>query len=324
MPSPEQISRLAGRTGYREETLEKVVRLLDLLAEINRHPFLSHALVLKGGTALNLGFGNPRRLSVDLDFNYIGALARMDMERDRPQTQDAVARIAGAQGYRIQWSREAHAGRKCFLRYMSVRGAPDRIEIDLNFLHRQPLLPVSVRGLWSPDERASLQVRMLSLEELYAGKACAMLDRMAPRDLFDMAALPENAPGLHLSSIFRAIFIAMSGSLSHPVYSYGRDRARLASEDSVEQQLHPMLIQGETPEPEALMRQAWEVMDGLLSLTDIEREFVDRLQAGELRPELLFPDRADIAGRVGAHPVLLWKAENAAMHALRRQRKRQS
>ena len=83
--------------GTGEETLEKVVRLLDLLAEINRHPFLSHVLVLKGGTALNLGFGNPRRLSVDLDFNYIGALARTDMERDRPQTQDAVARIAGAQ-----------------------------------------------------------------------------------------------------------------------------------------------------------------------------------------------------------------------------------
>ena len=86
MPSPEQLAGLARRTGYRAEALEKVVRLLDLLAEVQRHPLLSRVLVLKGGTALNLGFGRPRRLSVDLDFNYVGALERDEMERERPLT----------------------------------------------------------------------------------------------------------------------------------------------------------------------------------------------------------------------------------------------
>ena len=320
MPSPEYLSGLALRTGFREGALEKVVRLLDLLSDINRHPFLSNVLVLKGGTALNFGFGKPRRLSVDLDFNYIGALKRSEMERDRPLVEDAVAQIAGAHGYRMQWSREAHAGRKCFLSYTNAHGGPDRIEVDLNFLHRQPLLETLERELWLPDDREPPRVRMLSLEELYAGKASAMLDRMAPRDLFDMAALPENAPTLRLSRIFRKVFVAVSGSLPHPVYSYSRDRSRPIGGELLKEQLYPMLIEGEAPEPDALAKGAWEGMEALLRLTDLEKEFVDRLQVGELKPELLFPDHPEIAERIGRHPALLWKAENAAAHARGRNR----
>ncbi len=59
---------LAASTGFRQETLEKVDRLIGLLDDVNRHPLLSRVLALKGGTALNLGFGPPSRLSVDLDF----------------------------------------------------------------------------------------------------------------------------------------------------------------------------------------------------------------------------------------------------------------
>ncbi|MSS73639.1 MAG: nucleotidyl transferase AbiEii/AbiGii toxin family protein [Candidatus Latescibacteria bacterium] len=323
MPSPEQLSRLARQTGYRAETLEKVLRLLALLAEVHRHPFLSRVLILKGGTALNLGFGKPRRLSVDLDFNYIGALEREEMERDRPRVEEALGRIVAAQGYRTQWSRAAHAGRKCFLSYTSARGALDRIEVDLNFLHRLPLLEPLERELWSPEGGEPLRVRLLSLEELYAGKACAMLDRMAPRDLFDMATLPENAPDLPSSSTFRKVFIAVSGSLPHPVHSYGRARTRPVEANLIREQLHPMLLEGEAPDPEVLVERAWKIMEPLLRLTEAEKAFVDRLQVGELKPELLFPDQPDLAERVGRHPGLLWKAENAAGHAKGRRRKRQ-
>ena len=46
---------------------------------VSRQPVLSRALALKGGTALNLCFGPPRRLSVDLDFNYIANVERERM-----------------------------------------------------------------------------------------------------------------------------------------------------------------------------------------------------------------------------------------------------
>jgi predicted nucleotidyltransferase component of viral defense system len=55
------------------------------------HPLLRHALVLKGGTALNLVFGAPQRLSVDLDFNYIAHAERERMLEDRPRMEAALA-----------------------------------------------------------------------------------------------------------------------------------------------------------------------------------------------------------------------------------------
>ena len=39
-------------TGYRPDTLEKALRLLELLDEIAEDPVLSRHLALKGGTAL--------------------------------------------------------------------------------------------------------------------------------------------------------------------------------------------------------------------------------------------------------------------------------
>ena len=57
--SAEHIEGLATETGFRPETLEKVIRLGEFAADVGRHPLLSRVLALKGGTALNLMFGFP-------------------------------------------------------------------------------------------------------------------------------------------------------------------------------------------------------------------------------------------------------------------------
>ena len=68
-PSAQSLQRLADETGHRAGTLEKALRLLDLLQEIARDRVLSDRLVLKGGTALNLFHIGLDRLSVDIDLN---------------------------------------------------------------------------------------------------------------------------------------------------------------------------------------------------------------------------------------------------------------
>src|SRR5665647_699670 len=74
--SANYLRRCAAETGFPAGTLERVVRLGELAADIARHPRLGEALALKGGTPLNLGFGPPHRLSIDLDYNYV---ARLDL-----------------------------------------------------------------------------------------------------------------------------------------------------------------------------------------------------------------------------------------------------
>lgn len=310
----EYLERLAAETGFRSETLEKVVRLGELAADIGRHPLLSRVLVLKGGTALNLMFGPPARLSVDLDFNYMGYEDRHRAQAERPDIERSIAIIGEGQGYRIQHSRDAHAGRKIYLSYVGAAGTPDRIEVDLNFLFRVPLGEVTTRALWQPPALARPEVPVVPLDELFAGKLRATLDRALPRDLFDVSRLPGYAAEGWPTTTLRRIHVALAATLPRPLHEYGERRLDRVTDRAIQEQLVPMLHRDEMPTARELKRHAWSVLAPLVMLDDDEREYIDRVHAGELAPELLFPDDEEMAGRLKRHPALQWKIENVRRH----------
>jgi predicted nucleotidyltransferase component of viral defense system len=307
------LQRMSAETGFHSGTLEKVVRLGSLLADVHRHPLLSLVLVLKGGTPLNLGFGPPARLSVDVDFNYVGALEREAMLAARPEVERALETIAGAQGYALQKSADAHAGRKLYLGYRNVDGGADRIEVDVNYLHRLCILE-PVRGfIWRPGG-APIEASVLAPEELVAGKLCALFSRRLPRDLFDAARIPEILGPRWLSGPARGLFVALAGTLGRPFYEHAVERLRDGSRGNLGAELGPMLRADARIEVAELRMRAWEVIEPLTQPTPPEREFTQRLQEGELLPGLLFPNDARVAERIRLHPALQWKAENARAH----------
>jgi predicted nucleotidyltransferase component of viral defense system len=313
------LDRLALSTGFRSDTLEKVIRLGEVVDSIARHAFLSRVLALKGGTALNLFFGPPRRLSVDLDFNYVGRVDREGMLEERGEVERAIDRIGEAHGYRIQLSAAEHAGGKRFFQYRNHRGSQDRIEVDLNFLYRVPLGRLCRRTMWQPkgiDRPAKLQV--VSIEELCAGKICALLARVAPRDLFDVAGFPSAARMALRRPRFRGLFVAFAGgALTHPLHTYKRSRIDRVTKRQIETELVPM-IRGDAPSLRKLREETWNVVKPLLALEAAEREFTHRLKKGELKPEILFPRDGKTAAALAKHPLLLWKAANARSHRERR------
>lgn len=311
---PEIIAAASAATGFRVEPIEKVIRLGDFAAGISRHPVLSDMLVLKGGTALNLAVAAPTRLSVDLDFNFAGPPDRDAMMRVRPEIEASVERIGRANGYRIQRSAEDHAGRKIYLHYRGVTGNADRIEVDLNFLHRVSFGRTRRCALWQPEGLPRPTVALAALEDTAAGKLCALLDRTKPRDLYDVSRLPQIAAAFWNTRSFRRLFVAFSGSLDHPLHSYGLQRLERVNQAQVDAELAPMLVTGRHPLAEELIGATWAAMGHLLEIDAAEREFVDRLQTGELRPELLFPEDSEMAVKVAGFPPLLWKVQNAARH----------
>lgn len=308
--SAEHVDGLAAETGFRPETLEKVIRLGELAADIGRHPLLSRVLALKGGTALNLLFGAPVRLSVDLDFNYVGQADRARMQDERPEVERAIEIVARGQGYQVQQSGEAHAGRKIYLAYSSVAGTRDRIEVDLNYLFRIPLGDVSRRSMWQPPDIARPEIATVPMEELFAGKLRATLDRAMPRDLFDTIRLPGCAGDTWGTLQFRRIHVALAGTLPHPLYKYGRNRLDRVTDRQAQEQLVPMLHADEHPTASDLKEKAWRVIAPLVELDESEREYIDRVHAGEVRPELLFPDDEVLAEQLERHPALKWKIDN--------------
>jgi hypothetical protein len=73
--SREYLARCAAASGYAESSLEKVIRLGELAGDVARHGLLGGCLALKGGTALQICFGPPSRLSSPLKHVRCGSPA---------------------------------------------------------------------------------------------------------------------------------------------------------------------------------------------------------------------------------------------------------
>lgn len=282
---------------------------------IARHPFLGQVLALKGGTALNICQGAPRRLSVDLDFNYIGHLDRERMLEDRPRVEEILIRMARKMDYQVQQSADAFAGRKLFLVYRSATGQNDRIEVDLNFLFRLPIAGTALAEVWQPGELDRPTVRVVSLMEILVGKMLAFLDRAAARDAWDLAHLTPQATAIAASAEFRAWLIALSTILDHPLTAYTRERFEYRiTEQAIVEQLAPMLMGGAQLRPNTLVKQSWEAISHLMALTEKEIRFITATQSGKLLPELLFLDFPETTLQVAAHPAIQWKLVNVRSH----------
>ena len=317
-PSAQTLQRLADDTGHQPGTLEKVLRLLDLLQEIARDRILSDRLVLKGGTALNLFHLGLDRLSVDIDLNYVGALDRAAMETERPAVDAALDRLLASQGYGVRRKPDEHAGGKWLVGYASALGSNATLEVDVNYMARQPLFGMArMESLPLGDMRAR-EVLVLDLHEIVAGKLVALVDRHAARDLFDARRI-LSIDKLDWNRI-KAAVLAMGASGRHD----WRNRSVDAIEGDPREFRNKLAVclprdrfaaRGEVDawidETVALCRESFAF---LFDLTANERAFLDGvLERGEIDAELL-----DIApafrARIANMPMLVWKTRHVRKH----------
>ena len=317
-PSAQTLQRFADETGHQTGTLEKVLRLLDLLQEIARDRVLADRLVLKGGTALNLFHLGFDRLSVDIDLNYVGALDRAAMEAERPDVEAALDRLLTSQGYGIRRRPDEHAGGKWLARYASALGGNATLEIDVNYMARQPLFGMARMESLPLGGMQAKDVLILDLHEIVAGKLVALIDRHAARDLFDARRI-LSIDGLEWGWI-KAAVLAMGAS--------GRRDWRTMSIDAIEgdprefrQKLAICLprdrlaARGEVDawidETVALCRERFAF---LFDLTANEQAFLDDvLDRGEIDASLL-GIASEIRVRIEAMPMLSWKTRHVREH----------
>jgi hypothetical protein len=317
--SQEFLARAARTTGFQIGPLEKVVRLGELAHDISRHPLLGDTLALKGGTAINLCFGEPKRMSVDLDYNYIGHLDRDGMLADRPKITQALIHLATRRGYKVQTSADEHAGHTLFLRYKSVEGSGDQIKVDANFMMRLSLDQPKKLQVWQPGDLDQPAIMVVGLMELLIGKMLAFLDRAAARDAWDLANLPGPMARVPMNEAFRPTFLALCGMLIHQpsVASEARIR-KLVSDDVVQKQLLPMLVDPTGVTGTSLVDTAWPRVAPFVDLSEAEDGYYKALTAGELKTDLLFPSDPAEATRLASHPALLWRVANVREHLRKR------
>ncbi|SHJ62570.1 hypothetical protein SAMN02745216_01999 [Desulfatibacillum alkenivorans DSM 16219] len=315
--SPEKLMAEAERTGFRPDLLEKVVMLLHLLASFQNHPFLKGKLALKGGTALNLFFLNVPRLSVDIDLNYVAQPGCEEMLKDRPKMEQALTAVFSREGFTVKRMPEDHAGGKWVLGYQSALGQPGNLEVDLNFMFRVPLWPVSIMDSRTVGSWTAKNVPVLNVHEIAAGKLAALFSRHQARDLFDCYQMM--ALGLDRVKV-RAAFFAYGAMNRKDWRQIKLDNVDFDPKE-LSRQLTPTLRtiaaqDAETAEEygRRLVEETKGALGFLFPFTDAEMEFLDRLlDHGEIHPALLTND-ADLVVRLSDHPLLEWKAVNVRKH----------
>lgn len=312
--SPEKLAAEAEATGFRADLLEKAARLLAVLGAVRDHPFLAGKVALKGGTALNLFVFNVPRLSVDIDLNYVGAWSRDAMLEERPRIEEAILSVFHREDFAVRRMPEEYACGKWSLRYQSAFGQSGKLEVDLNFMYRVPLWPVTAMDSHSLGSWRVTDIPVVNLHELAAGKLTALLARRKARDLFDSRLIfsMDNLDHERLRLAF-VVYGAMA-----------RKDWRTVSVADVEvnagelvKQLLPVLHIGATQGfkdartyGETLVEECQRGLSAVLPFTDAERAFLDlMLENGEIDATLLTSDPS-LQECIQAQPLLEWKALN--------------
>jgi len=309
---------IAEKTGFRIEMIEKVLLLINLLNTLNSHPFLKGKWALKGGTALNLFLLNLPRLSVDIDINYIGTTDREQMLADRPGIEQAAQAVFSREGFIIKRLPEEHAGGKWRLGYQSITGQPGNLEVDINFMYRQPLYDISIADSHPFGNFQAKKIPVLDLHELAAGKLTALLSRGQARDLYDCYQILSMHDIKH--DYLRIAFVVYGGMNR-------KDWRTVSIEDidfdasELARQLMPTLnieIQKKNISPakfgEKLLNNCNKALSLVLPLKDTEMEFLNRLlDKGEIIPSILTSDKTLIRN-IKKQPLLEWKALNVRQY----------
>ncbi len=312
--SPEALAAEAEATGFRPDVLETAVQLLSLLSVLTRHPVLRGELALKGGTALNLFVFDAPRLSVDIDLNYVGAQQLSEMQNERPMIEAAVESVFRREDFVVRRTRSGHAGGSWSLRYPSAGGQYSRLEVDINFMYRLPLWPVTSMDSIGLGRWHATSIPVVDLHELAAGKLAALLDRGKARDLFDSRLIFRMS---NLDSERLRIAFVVYGAMVRrdwrtvSVADVGFDATELT------RQLMPTLHRDALPrdaDPKeygtTLVDECRSGLSTLLPLQAAELQFLDRLlEHGEVEPALLTAN-ADLQRRIRSQPLLDWKARH--------------
>lgn len=116
--------------------VEKVLRLCGILDRLVSHADTHGAWLLTGGTALNLLYLDVPRLSVDIDLNFIGAADLEEMKEKRPRFEQALVSICAREGCSVRRAPSEHAGGKFRLRFASLLGGTQNLEVDVSYVAR--------------------------------------------------------------------------------------------------------------------------------------------------------------------------------------------
>lgn len=307
------LSRAAAQEGFVRDTLEKVYRLTRVLQYINSNPIMKDCLALKGGTAINLTVFNLPRLSVDIDLDYSKDTDREGMLEDRQRIVEDMEKYMSAEGYQKSGkSKKSHSLDSMIFTYVNTAGISDNIKIEINYSMRVHIFPLSYRQVQTGGILEGFKVLSVEGTELFGSKIKALLDRAAPRDLYDVDNMIKYGlfHGRDERNALRkcAVFYMAVGNKETP------ERVNIEAVDEItwyriKTDLLPVKRKKDKFDLDETKQRVKGYLTETMQLSDSENRFLREFCERKYYPEYLFEDQ-EVVNRLRKHPMALWKTQD--------------
>ena len=311
MPSynKQSLAEKAKELSVVRDTLEKVMRLIDILAFFDSSELLGNSLALKGGTAINLIFFDLPRLSVDIDLDFCNNVSREEMLAKREKIGELIEKYMFAAGYsRSPKSKTPHSLDSFVYSYTNAAGVTDNIKIEINYSLRSHVLPTEKKEIKFDAFGDRFLVNTVSPIEIYAGKTVALLTRAAARDLYDLNyMICSNLFGEKELELYRkCVIFYLAIATQSPPKELDYSSIESITAHKIKTDLKPVIRVKDAFELEEAKKTVTAFLSHNLYITEEEQQFLNQFESGHYTPELLFDD-SEILARIQNHPMAIWK-----------------
>ena len=273
---------------------------VQLLIEVLPYVKMDNYFALKGGTALNLFIRDLPRLSVDIDLMYLPVEPRTESLKNIAKIFEEMAQtieknIRFSKVHRLQQRGDGELSK------LQVERKGVRIKIEASPVTRgtvkEPQLMQNTPKV--QDMFGFTTTSVVHVDDLYAGKMCAALDRQHPRDFFDIRALLNNE-GISddLMDVFIVYLISSNQPISKLLDPHLIDISHIFKEQFVGMTTEPIELK--------ILEDTRKELISIVNkkLTDRHKEFLISFKEGDPKWDLLpFENIKDL-------PSVKWKQLN--------------
>jgi len=310
--SKRDLDRLASETNFIRDNLEKALRLCSILEYFGENPLLLKSLALKGGTAINLMIFDLPRLSVDIDLDFAIPCHREEMLAIRRKINREIITYMSTQGYILSpGTKNPHSLDSWVFYYRNVVNNKDNFKIEVNYSLRNHIFPL-VMSSTSVNFLPMVTIQVLSPVELFGSKIKALIERSAPRDLYDVHRMLTmkifHEPDFVMLRKTVLFYLAVGGS-KRLEENYSFESIKKLKFQQIRSSLLPVLRKNERFDFENAKEGIVDFLQSLLIFTSEEKTFIREFNNNHYYPELLFDDPL-ILERIRYHPMAEWKTRD--------------
>lgn len=301
------LSKLSNKLGVVRNTLEKVLRLAEILRFINNNELLKDKLALKGGTAINLLYSDLPRLSVDIDLDFAHNVDKNDMLKIRELIKEVLITHFTGEGYILsKHSRYSYALDSYVIAYTPSGGGSDNIKVEINYAMRSHILPLEQKMLDLSVIENPFSVLTVPKIEIYAGKINALLSRDQIRDLYDTyQMITNNLLDTHEIEILKNV-VLFYRYIQNETLDFNDDFKSKFTRRSYVRDLLSVIKKGDSFNLDDAINKVLEFIKSITRYDENQKLFIKSIEIDIPRFDYLFEDNAMLNNAI-EHPLTKWK-----------------